>query len=656
MKDEYTLPLRPSFDRQFWKLHLGRLLDHPTEAIVELVTNGYDAGATRVDISWPSQVGEPYSVSDNGHGMTPEQFRDRWAKINYDRREHQGLVVEFPGDRKPDGVGVRHAFGQSGRGRHSAFCFSDSYTVRTWRDGKAIQCKVSVSVDSDRPFDFDFDQAESAKGHGTKIFDLMNLNICSSEELARTIGSKFFADPSFKVYINKELIDPIAIGSVSKHEIEIGNFGSITIHTLKSDDPDKRLNLKGITYWVNNRMVGQPSWEGLDQAGKILDGRSREARQFSFVVIADFLNELGVIAPEWKGFRGSPVVDTVQKEVVEFVTNELNSAMAESHKAKKINALRETAESLGEMSGVSRAFVGHFVEDVIQSCPSISQGDLSKVASVFAKMEETRSGTLLLAQLADCTPDELDEWSSIMSQWSARDASLVLSEIYRRIDLLKALEQVVRNIDADELHELHPIIEKGLWILGPQYDTVEYLSNREMATILREMFTVNVDRNENGMRTRPDIVARPNTGAHIVKADNSSLAVYSQDGYGEDHEVNHISSVLIVELKAPGVPVGLSEMNQAFGYAARLKDRGAISPNTKVVCYTLGGGNIVQTIEPLRHDPWFTAHVMELSSVVRRAHQRTFNILNRLKDYGIVEDVDLDVESVLHEAVHADEA
>lgn len=169
------------------------------------------------------------------------------------------------------------------------------------------------------------------------------------------------------------------------------------------------------------------------------------------------------------------------------------------------------------------------------------------------------------------------------------------------------------------------------------------------------MFTVKVDRADAGMRTRPDIVARPAAGTHIVKSGNSSLAVYSQDGYGEDHEVNHISSVLVVELKAPGVPVGLSEMNQAFGYAARLKERGAISQNTKVVCYTLGGGNVVQTIEPLRHEPWFIAHVMELSSVIRRAHQRTFNILNRLKDYGIVEDVDPDVESVLHEAARADE-
>ena len=403
-------------------------------------------------------------------------------------------------------------------------------------------------------------------------------------------------------------------------------------------------------------MVGQPSWEGLDQAGKILDGRSREARQFSFVVVADFLNELGVVAPEWKGFHGSAVVARVQQEVVNFVTNELDAAMAESHKTRKITALRETAETLCEMSGVSRAFVGHFVEDVIQKCPSISQGDLSRVASVFAKMEETRSGTLLLAQLAECTPDELDEWSSILRQWSARDASLVLNEIYRRIELLQALEKVVRNIDADELHELHPIIEKGLWILGPQYDTMEYLSNREMATVLRDMFDVNIDRTDTGMRTRPDIVARSAVGDHIVKSDTSSLAVYSQDGYGDDHEVNHISSVLVVELKAPGVPVGLSEMNQAFGYASRLKDRGAISPNTKVVCYTLGGGNVIQTVEPLRHDPWFIGHVLELSSVVRRAHQRTFNILNRLKDYGIVEEFDPDVESVLHEAVSADEA
>ena len=37
---------------------------------------------------------------------------------------------------------------------------------------------------------------------------------------------------------------------------------------------------------------------------------------------------------------------------------------------------------------------------------------------------------------------------------------------------------------SDELHELQPIFEKALWIFGPDYDTIQYTSNKPLITVL----------------------------------------------------------------------------------------------------------------------------------------------------------------------------
>ena len=116
-----------TFGRRFLERHAGHVMDDPRIALVELVANAYDAGATSVKIEWPDQRGGSFAISDNGIGMTKDQFARRWRQLNYSRLDEQGTAVEFPP--KTRGVQPRTAFGQSGIGRHGAFCFSDQYTL-----------------------------------------------------------------------------------------------------------------------------------------------------------------------------------------------------------------------------------------------------------------------------------------------------------------------------------------------------------------------------------------------------------------------------------------------------------------------------------------------------------------------------------------------
>ncbi len=65
------------FDPRFLETYAGeRILKSPRTAIVELVANAWDAGATRVRIRWPdADLGGEFSIEDNGEGIAPENIK-----------------------------------------------------------------------------------------------------------------------------------------------------------------------------------------------------------------------------------------------------------------------------------------------------------------------------------------------------------------------------------------------------------------------------------------------------------------------------------------------------------------------------------------------------------------------------------------------------
>src|SRR5690348_9937266 len=113
------------FDPRFLEHHTGRaLLNDPVSAIVELVANAWDAGASRVDIDWPLSSGELLRVRDNGQGMTDAQFQRRWLTLSYDRTKEQDNLVKIAG--RAD-LSARQVFGRNGIGRFAGFCFGFQY-------------------------------------------------------------------------------------------------------------------------------------------------------------------------------------------------------------------------------------------------------------------------------------------------------------------------------------------------------------------------------------------------------------------------------------------------------------------------------------------------------------------------------------------------
>ena len=186
------------FEEDYLLRELGPVAHVPQVALTELVANAWDAGASSVKVILPSEIGGKLIVEDNGHGMTPTQFKRRWMTLGYDRVKHQGANVEFPADRP---ARPRKAYGRNGVGRHGMLCFADEYEVETWRDG--VLSIFTVGTESGpSPFVLRRENSGVRRGSGTKLSVQVARKLPEADEILTVLAAWFVHDPEFEVRVN----------------------------------------------------------------------------------------------------------------------------------------------------------------------------------------------------------------------------------------------------------------------------------------------------------------------------------------------------------------------------------------------------------------------------------------------------------------------
>ena len=90
-----------------------------------------------------------------------------------------------------------------------------------------------------------------------------------------------------------------------------------------------------------------------------------------------------------------------------------------------------------------------------------------------------------------------------MQQWSATNATLVLNELGERLALLGKLELLINSARPMRYTTFSPV-QRGLWMFGPEYEAVDFRSNRGMAEVIGKFFS---RPHEETSTRRPDFVA-----------------------------------------------------------------------------------------------------------------------------------------------------
>ena len=123
MSENYPFSIGKNFEKI-----IETQLKKPEIAILELISNSWDANARNVYINWPiiknlRQSIEYFTILDDGEGMEKQEFIEKWTTVGYDKITNSSSQMKNHDDRS--------IIGKNGRGRLGLFSFSDNYNVST---------------------------------------------------------------------------------------------------------------------------------------------------------------------------------------------------------------------------------------------------------------------------------------------------------------------------------------------------------------------------------------------------------------------------------------------------------------------------------------------------------------------------------------------
>jgi hypothetical protein len=608
------------YEDRFLESWAGAIITKPETAIVELVANCWDAYATEVNITWPDiKAQRQFSIIDNGIGMTKQEFDYIWRAMSYNRVARYGSTVQPP---EGEQGFPRPVFGRNGKGRFASFCFSDEYLISSIKAGEKFTCRVCRTIENPLVIeDLEFIE-KGVEGHGTEIKctkKISNIRV-TEERIRESLGSRFLANPSFRVLINGRQIsfNDISDSSLSTHEFEIRNLGKIKILHIDTLKADKTTRQHGIAWWVLNRAVGECKWSGTDYQ-RILDGRTSEAKRYTFIVQADFLSDHDAIKEDWSWFKDD---NETWKTVHPIAQDKIKEIIHESNKTERESRRKAVYESVGPSVNalplMSKDRVRSFINEVIETCPNFGEIEIIQISTILANLEKAKSQYGLLEILHNQESDDLDALYEVLSKWTIDMAKIVLDEIQTRLRLINELKIKIEVKGIDEVHELQPLFEKGLWMFGPQFESIEFTSNRGMTNVIRNIFG---DKKGKGSLNRPDFLILP----------DSSVGFYARSSYDEDYNENGCEHVVIVDLKTTGLPLGSKEKDQIWKYVKELKTKGYIRPTTQVDGFVLGDQIEDGENEPRKDGDRVKIIPMLYSTILLRAEKRMLNLHERVK-------------------------
>jgi len=608
------------FDERFLDTWVGpNILHSPRTAVIELIANAWDAGATRVDIVWPDGSRDAmFSIKDNGEGMTQEQFSHRWRTLAYDRLREQGQTVEIAARKKNP---PRTVYGQNGVGRFAGFCFADKCFVETWREGTCTT--HSVTRGQKQPIVIEKVKEVKRRSSGTRVYVEEPSAIgVTADDVRADIGMRFLTDPNFKVYLDGRQVSLLHIPDehIRRFDLDIDDVGTIEVIAIDTLLADRTTVRHGVAWHVNGRLVGECSWKGTGDQD-LIDGRRSAAKRYTLIVTADCL--AAAVKADWSGFNEDcqqyqQVADAVYEKVQEFFLEVSKSDRNRTFKqAKKANV-----GALSRMSMRGADKWKRFVQETQVKCPTLQQKDLIQLSTVLANLEVAESRYGLLHKLGDLESGQLDDLHQILEDWTLDMAKTVLDEIRTRLELLDELKRKVSDERTDEVQELQPLFKQGLWIFGPEFETIEFTSNEGMTKVINDLFkpTTRVK----GSRNRPDFAILP----------DGTAGLYTHPKYDpETHAEVGVARLVVVELKKPGVTVSTDEKAQCWKYIKELYSRGLLLNDSRVICFALGS-----KVDPLeaevREEKSGTVRIQPLDygTIIERAKSRMHKLYDRVKD------------------------
>ena len=517
----------------------------PEKALKELVDNAWDAEALRVSISLPEPMsGDAIIVEDDGAGMTLNELQNEYLNVARNRRQRSG---DFTPNLR------RKVKGRKGIGKFSGLMFASSMTLETRARGKQST------------FCLDRDLLESSEGlpempleivnsdvspdvHGTRI-NLAELNqsqkFPNENKLKQVLIADYGREEGFEIVINgKSLgVDDLQ-GEYKEESIQLSS-GEAKLRCTVSDQK-RKLRKPGITVRIDGKVVGDPSFFGLDKEDDI--PRKLLDKCYGEIEITGCSDD---VTADWGAIiEGSKTEKDLISSVQPVLREQLKSVYGQEMHLAQARLRKKAKDRISRLPENRRAFADEAIKKILDRFYQEPEDKLEPVVNVLLNAIELNDYRVVLEHINDAERSEVSRFSEALEEFGIIELAMVAEQARSRLRFLDYLEGMCGRKETLEVH-VHKAIEKNLWIFGAEYSL--FSSNET----LRRQVEVYLDRRYVGGRAdkRPDLFLSENiNGERLLiefKRPNHSLRFedYQQaTAYRNDFHKNGIDKQINVIL------------------------------------------------------------------------------------------------------------
>jgi hypothetical protein len=629
-------PFRMEFDIGTVK-HLGLHMYSTLPPVIgELVANGWDADAKRVEITIPEGAltdSSELTVYDDGDGMSDKNVREAYMIVGRDRREDEGT------DHTPGG---RPVMGRKGIGKFCGFGIADEIEVESVQDGETSRFVMNYDklkdAASKREITFpplvpsgDVTTGTLVTLRSIKKYRSRSISI---PKLRRGLARRFSVidgAQDFKIVVNG---DPITaeerdlkrlLGLDSNaapylweyRDVEISPGSGWTVSGWigaldRTSEPEDGVQ-RGIVVMARGKLVQEPfvfeATVGQQYALSYLVGELHaEFVDTTEDTIATTRNSL-----VWDGEANEAFLEWGKREVNRIAREWAEKRQADNEVALNNNPkyakFKEEATSIGNQRAIKVAdkLVREVIRrDVVGSEPS--QDEVIALATDFLRFDAFWD---LAEEVAEADVGEPARLMRLFREWEIVEAKEMARVTTGRIATIEKLQTLIDE-NALEVPTLHSFLKEFPWVLDPRWNLIA--DEQTYSDLLRKKF--------------PD------------------------DDLPEDDRridflcVRESEQLVVVEIKRPGLRAGLKELGQIESYVHFMRDyvTNTSDPDTavtEVVGYLLCGdligsgpnaGQVRQKRETLKSSKIYVRRYADLLAMVKNSHREFLERYGQLQE------------------------
>lgn len=475
--------------------HLGLKMYTSLPAVVsEYVANAWDAGATQVDISFPtdeSMSGDyGITVEDNGIGMTYEEVENKFLVVGRNRRQDEGDdVVEIRGMTRP-------VMGRKGIGKLAGFGVAGTVVIKTFSDSQYVEFELDYDQmkekgNEENPADTstydpqitDYGISDE-KEHGTivTLTDLDRERRPSSRYIVERLARRFSVlDEEFVVNVNGESVEPTDRGLKANCqyvedfdegiEDSQGNEYDVRgwIGTMEGRVEEEQ---KGVAVMARGKLVQEPTLFGVSMT---------KTGQFALEYLvgeihADFVDddELDLISTDRSSLAWGKEPAT---QLRDWLKDELTRVADEGAAVRKENRLADAKETesyderIESLPDDKREEIDEFIGEASQD-RNFKSGEKDEFIERVAESAEKEVFTDFLTDMRDVEVSDTDAVFDLFDRWEVIDALELMQVARGRLETISKFRMLIET-DARDDEQIHKFISENPWVMEPRWDYVD---------------------------------------------------------------------------------------------------------------------------------------------------------------------------------------